>query len=571
MIGPWMAYALLVGALAAVAARGLESALRLVGRPVRWVWAAALALSVLLVTLAPQRVAPPVQVRVAASQPLTMDAPVPTRVRQPAPGWRSLPADAAGALRRLLADSASVPDSVEPWLAGAWGASSLLALLLLAATQMRIARLRRGWPLAELDGEAVRLSPSTGPAVVGLRRPEIVAPRWLLELAPGERRLVLVHEREHVLARDPLLLAAGCAAAALLPWHPASWWMLARLRLAVELDCDARVLRRGLDRRSYGTLLIDLAGRSTGSRFALAALADEPTHLERRLLAMTSQRTRYAAARGLALGCVSLLALFVACEAKLPTAADVARLDVAGAEALTRHVTASTGEVIYYVDGKEVIEAVARRVDPDAISSMDIKSAPGQSVVVSVKSRQAREETKAEAAADLASGIGDAVVLIDGKRADLAAFRALNPADIEALTVIKDRLKAIAQFGPAAANGLVLVTTKSRPRSRVGGSGMVRVDGRPLSRAEIDGILNGQGALSTIYLIDGARATRPAVNALPEDQVWSLMVAHDPALVALYGVEAEKGVVQVKTKTGSAQQYQRFVRISKGEPDEGLR
>ena len=82
-----------------------------------------------------------------------------------------------------------------------------------------------------------------------------VKARWLLRRAPDEQRIVLAHEAEHVRARDPLLLAAGCAGVALLPWHPVSWWLLARLRLAVELDCDRRVLRRGVAPRVLEKIL----------------------------------------------------------------------------------------------------------------------------------------------------------------------------------------------------------------------------------------------------------------------------------------------------------------------------
>src|SRR5262249_56789106 len=98
-----------------------------------------------------------------------------------------------------------------------------------------------------------------GPVVTGLVRPEIVVPRWMLQRAPSEQRVVLAHEAEHVRAGDALLLATASAAVILMPWNPALWYMLSRVRLAVELDCDARVLRGGVAAMAYGTLLIDLA------------------------------------------------------------------------------------------------------------------------------------------------------------------------------------------------------------------------------------------------------------------------------------------------------------------------
>src|SRR5690606_2123038 len=96
-------------------------------------------------------------------------------------------------------------------------------------------RMRRKWPTVEMDGTRVRLSPSAGPAVIGLFRPEIVIPKWLLTTSAAERELAIAHEKEHLRAHDAALLAGGCLLAALVPWNPAMWWMVFRLRLSVEI------------------------------------------------------------------------------------------------------------------------------------------------------------------------------------------------------------------------------------------------------------------------------------------------------------------------------------------------
>ncbi|MGZ6640165.1 MAG: M56 family metallopeptidase, partial [Solirubrobacteraceae bacterium] len=77
--------------------------------------------------------------------------------------------------------------------------------------------------------------------------------------ATAVQRLVIAHEAEHVAARDTLVLGIACVVVAAMPWNPVVWYMLSRLRLAVELDCDARVLRAGAAPLSYGALLIDVA------------------------------------------------------------------------------------------------------------------------------------------------------------------------------------------------------------------------------------------------------------------------------------------------------------------------
>ena len=573
MITAWIVYSLLVGVLVAGAALGVESMLRLAGRPVRLVWAAAFALTVALVGMAPRRVPPPLPELAAVEQAGAPVAPTAAGPTTPAIERRatlgSLWSDAGTLLRERLALAESLaPAGLGRWLTIGWAAATCLALLALAATHGRYRRLRRRWPVAEMEGLRVRVAPTTGPAVVGLHHPEIVLPRWLLELPAEERRLVLAHEQEHVQARDPLLLAAGCAAAALLPWHPASWWMLSRLRLAVEYDCDARVLRRGLDRRSYGSLLIDLAGRSSGRQIGLPALADEPTHLERRLLAMTSRRTRFAVARAFAVGSLSALALLVACEARLPTADDVARMDVSAVEAIVAGAEAlsgqQAGQVTYLLDGKEVSAEQARAIEPDMIHEISSRAGdPDHGLVVMIESSTRRRARTAEGQAAIASGTGEAVVLIDNVRADLAAYRALDPANIDAVQVVKDRTEAVTRYGPAAAGGLILVTTKSRPRvPGGGGNGRAYMNGRALTRAEMDEILARPATPPTIFVIDGVRADRAALYSLPEGQLWSLMVVNTPTHRALYGAEASNGVVQAMTKTGSSKLYDRLIAIN---------
>ena len=55
MMTAWVAYGLAVGALVAAAARGFETVARGAGLPLRWVWAGALPLLMVLVALAPAR------------------------------------------------------------------------------------------------------------------------------------------------------------------------------------------------------------------------------------------------------------------------------------------------------------------------------------------------------------------------------------------------------------------------------------------------------------------------------------------------------------------------------------
>jgi beta-lactamase regulating signal transducer with metallopeptidase domain len=495
----WIAYGALVGALVAAAATLLDRALRLVGRPTRWLWAGALALLVALVVLAPGR---------AADAGVALRAPYATAPRVDAAAVRRrVPDD--DAVRALVAavrvaataplDAAAVamrgriPGRVERALAAGWAVLSAVVLLVLAGVHLRLRRARRRWPAAELHGVPVRLAPAVGPAVVGLARGEIVVPRWLLALDGAEQRLVLAHEQEHVRARDPLLLALAWAAVAVVPWHPVAWWMLSRLRLAVELDCDRRVLGRGAAPALYGALLIDLAGQGSGFRVGAPALADTASHLERRLRTMTSHRARFAAARTGALGGLALLALLAACEAKLPTEAQVARMNVAEAESGARRmamIMPGDAATAYTLDGRTITAAEAHALAPEQIGRIEVRRKrvdgaaataqvtitsrkPGDELAVRSEPRIERrilmhDSTAAGDSAVLRAGGGpgefrdfDGLLMIDGARADQSRLRTLAPDQIVSVEVLKGPEAARQYSDAAAAKGVIKITTKA--------------------------------------------------------------------------------------------------------------
>jgi bla regulator protein blaR1 len=60
----------------------------------------------------------------------------------------------------------------------------------------------------------------------------------------------------HIAARDPWLLLLALAIVVAAPWNLPLWWELRRLRFAIEVDCDARVVSRGADVRTYGEVLL---------------------------------------------------------------------------------------------------------------------------------------------------------------------------------------------------------------------------------------------------------------------------------------------------------------------------
>jgi beta-lactamase regulating signal transducer with metallopeptidase domain len=74
----------------------------------------------------------------------------------------------------------------------------------------------------------------------------------------------------------------------LMPWSLALWWQLKRLALAVELDCDNRVVAALGDATAYGELLLTVAQASNGAPRLQPAFLGGMGSLERRLRALVS-------------------------------------------------------------------------------------------------------------------------------------------------------------------------------------------------------------------------------------------------------------------------------------------
>jgi beta-lactamase regulating signal transducer with metallopeptidase domain len=165
-------------------------------------------------------------------------------------------------------------------------------------------------PTVVVDGIPVVVTDGIGPATAGMWRARVLVPPWVLVLPATQRRYVVRHEDEHRRAHDVALLAAGSILVAMFPWNLALWWQLRRLRLAVELDCDARVVASLGDAIAYGQLLLAVATASSRSPRLQPALLGTGM-LERRLTALVAPRQRNVAEWMLATAAAVLLVAIV--------------------------------------------------------------------------------------------------------------------------------------------------------------------------------------------------------------------------------------------------------------------
>jgi hypothetical protein len=219
-------------------------------------------------------------------------------------------------------------------LLAVWLLTSLAMVVVILRSIRSLERARARWRPEVVEGVPVLVSAWVGPAALGVVRGAIVVPEWALALEGRFRRLLLLHESEHLRAGDPRLLLAGLLAVAVMPWNPALWWQFRRLRQAMELDCDTRVLRAEPDPRSYGLLLLEVGRRRGGAILAVPGLAESRSFLERRIRMLGSTNLgsgRLRAAGGA--GAAALLVL-LACEARGPNALEVELERVAAEQAV---------------------------------------------------------------------------------------------------------------------------------------------------------------------------------------------------------------------------------------------
>jgi len=355
-----------------------------------------------------------------------------------------------------LAASTLIPDLVLPaWVLevdslvlALWCVAVLVALVRLGSAHWRLRRQSRSWPLVDITGYRARLSSGVGPAVAGVLRPAIVIPEWALDSSSAVVRLMLAHEREHLLARDPLLLLLADIAVALVPWHPALHWQRNRLRLAVELDCDARVLRKHRDTRRYAELLLRVAQRPAPAHeqlTAAVALAPRPSTLERRIAAMTENRSRSPLAALLAASAAGVLVIS-ACEAPRATAPlPEQEVPVSAMVAELRRVEPDSSVVVMRAQGLTVLERDTLRLV--ALRGVEVRD--------SISALQRRGELDTEKPV-VALYVVDGVIV---KGVDEISRLSIAPDKIESVEVLKGAA-ATSVYGAEAAGGVVAIRLK---------------------------------------------------------------------------------------------------------------
>ena len=374
MIAVWILYSLALGTLIALLCSAAEALARPLGWATRGIWIAGMTatLGFTLVATAP---APLERWRGRLPEGLIAKPPEQRRVAErDADVTPAIIATTAIQYRSRFQDAmATIGASLARWdrvLLAGWAllTAFLGGVVVHAAFEGR--RMRHALEPREILGTPVLIADGLGPSASGMRHPNIVLPRWVLDLDSALLRLVVRHEREHVDGRDPAILLAALLLVAAVPWHIPLWWCWHRLRLAIEVDCDRRVLRAHPDVRSYAQLLLLTAQRITSLPWVsrpvvtvVAPLRPHAAHLARRITAMTeSRRTRpwsrmIPAAIGGAVVASLALAIPTPSSAEASHVRAIVRLTRLGTENVNpdriRILVYSTGTAYVGIEGKK--------------------------------------------------------------------------------------------------------------------------------------------------------------------------------------------------------------------------
>jgi bla regulator protein blaR1 len=305
----WMLYAVLVALALTTAAFMAERAAKGRGAPTRWLWVASmlgsLAVPIVIACASIQLPDGFAGGGTAASLVLS-DA---TSIRTP--------------LTQIHLDDVPVYGlsiSAEAVAVGLWASASTLMVLTLLLGVVWVSRRKRGWRNDTLYGECVCIAPDTGPAVIGLIRPQIVVPEWLLQMSRAQQGYALAHERSHLEARDPFVIAVALGLLTLMPWNGLLWWQFHRLRRAIEMDCDARVLQSGCDVSAYCETLLYVGQQKSKHIPLLPAMSDSVSFLELRIRQMLRKPGKWVRESTLMFICLSFGMAVVAAQVTPPNA-----------------------------------------------------------------------------------------------------------------------------------------------------------------------------------------------------------------------------------------------------------
>ena len=198
----------------------------------------------------------PSQGRGVNSHEPTIETPIETLVSASVPALAE--SDGQTLTLQQEADGISItfpsPNEGKRWILTAYVVITLALCIPFVVNLVQLRRLRR--KVSVINHEANDISILMGQAVeapFSFHR-SIFMP---LSLTETQRRMILAHERAHILHRHYLDVWVAEGVTRLFWWNPFLWWARAELRNVHEFEADADVLTSGEDVYTYQSILIE--------------------------------------------------------------------------------------------------------------------------------------------------------------------------------------------------------------------------------------------------------------------------------------------------------------------------
>jgi len=205
---------------------------------------------------------------------------------------------------------------------------------------------------------------------------------------------------------------------------------------------------------------------------------------------MNAKRGSHPAVRAAATALAAAVLVLGACEADLPTGAELDAMSAAEVVEAAAPLATMDGAV-YIVDGVETDAATANAIAPDRIATIDIRKGAaaargadaGAPAVVEITTHAAPSLAITGAATMSVDRVVfnssdssriqiyphpnqrafDGLLLVDGTRVEAVRLRDIDPATIESIEVVKGAAAARMFHDPEARNGVISIRLKATP------------------------------------------------------------------------------------------------------------
>lgn len=208
-------------------------------------------------------------------------------------------------------------------------------------------------------------------------------------------------------------------------------------------------------------------------------------------------------------------------------------------------------------DGKLIFSFVGQKfviLSPEFDKNMVVKMEPATILLDKVTFRDATEKP---VKFNSMNSDNPPLIFLDGQIIDKARMDAINPNDIESISVLKDK-SATAVYGEKGKNGVILIVLKKNS------SGLKNAN----SKASNSYVDHFDPLHPPLYVMDGRITEKTLIEKVLADGVESVTILKDKNATDKYGDKGKYGVIEMTTKEKAGATIDRETFKKEGNPDD---